>query len=163
MARVLYSQSDAVISLSGVYRYRLDRKWSIDPGCMFIMLNPSTADETKDDPTIRRCVSFAKTWGYGSLRVGNLFAIRCTDPKDIEGFMDPEGPSNDSYLLEMAEESDLVVAAWGARGGYLGRDTQVMELIGHVRPLHVLGFTKQGHPRHPLYMRADCIPERWIA
>lgn len=138
------------------YRYALWRWWDKDkPYAMFVGLNPSTADETLDDPTIRRCKRFASDWGYGGLVMTNLFAIRATDPKVMLAHSDPVGVENDDYLRDLARHAALVVAAWGAHGGHQGRDEDVLRLIPGV---HHLGLTKAGKPRHPLYLRADSRP-----
>lgn len=123
------------------------------PLVAFIGLNPSTADETADDPTIRRCVAFAKRWGYGGLVMLNLFAFRATDPRDMRSAASPVGPENDDHLRAVAAEAALVVAAWGVGGSYFGRDFRVRRLMGD--GLMALGFTKSGQPRHPLYVKAD--------
>lgn len=125
---------------------------------MFIGLNPSTADETEDDPTIRRCIAFAKGWGYDSLCMTNLFAFRSTDPSVMLAEPDPIGLENDAHLLEMARGAGIVVAAWGTPGGHLGRDTAVRQLIPN---LHYMRLTKDGHPGHPLYLPGDLVPIQW--
>jgi hypothetical protein len=125
---------------------------------MFIGLNPSTADETKDDPTIKRCIAFAKAWGYGSLIMANLFAWRATDPDEMQLAADPVGPQNDWYLAHLSSKANLIVAAWGTRGAFMGRDQQVR---GAVPGLHHLRLTKEGHPGHPLYLRSNLRPVRW--
>lgn len=122
------------------------------------MLNPSTADATQDDPTIRRCIGFARDWGYGSLKVVNLFAFRATDPSILEGAADPIGPENDRHLVETCQQADLVVAAWGNYGRLLGRDRQVVALLASHSEIMCLGSTKCGNPRHPLYVRGDTQP-----
>lgn len=132
------------------YRYDLERHWH--EGCgkvAFIGLNPSTADETQDDPTIRRCIGFAKSWGFSGLHMLNLFAYRATDPKDMKLADDPIGPDNDRYILQVANECIAVIAAWGTHGVYRGRDNQVKRLLPE---LHCLKITKGGHPSHPLYL-----------
>jgi hypothetical protein len=135
------------------YRYTLWREWIGGEGyVMFIGLNPSTADEIQDDPTIRRCVGFAKGWGFSALCMTNLFAFRATDPKVMMQADDPIGKDNDAHLLGIYNGASLVVAAWGVGGGYLGRDREVYDTLG---AMDCLGFTKDGHPRHPLYVRAD--------
>lgn len=109
---------DAIISDDGEYRYRLSRTWNVDrPTAVFVMLNPSTADATNDDPTIRRCIGFANTWGYGSLVVGNLFALRTKEPEDLYDHPEPVGPANDEHLRAIVEDDPLVVASWGNHGG----------------------------------------------
>lgn len=122
---------------------------------MFIGLNPSTADETQDDPTIRRCIAFAKAWGYAALCMTNLFAFRATDPKDMMAATDPVGEDNDAHLLAMAEKAGVIVAAWGVNGTYKGRDAKVRKLIPM---LHCLSLTKHNHPAHPLYLPKTLTP-----
>ena len=119
---------------------------------MFIGLNPSTADETMDDPTIRRCIVFAKSWGYAGLCMTNLFAYRATYPKDMKAIEDPIGGMNDYYLKMLAENAGQIIAAWGVDGAFRGRDQQVRAIIAG---MDCLGFTKDGHPRHPLYLKKD--------
>ena len=143
----------AVFSPDRVYRYELRRTWGPGPVVAFIGLNPSTADETVDDPTIRRCIGFAKRWGYGGLVMLNLFAFRATDPRDMRAADDPVGPDNDRHLIAATSESGLVVAAWGVHGAYRNRDREVAGLLAW--NLMALGLTRDGHPRHPLYVRGD--------
>lgn len=151
----------AQISVCGRYRYWLGRQWSRDQKWMpLIMLNPSTADADNDDPTIRRCISFARREGFGGIGVLNLFAFRATSPMDMKSADDPVGPDNDYYsrwLMSHAHAADMsVLAAWGAHGSHLGRDTYVRGLAKmYGARLVTLGTTKDGHPRHPLYVRGD--------
>ena len=140
------------------YRYALWRTWGDGNFVMFIGLNPSTADETKDDPTIRRCVRFAKDWGYAALCMANLFAYRATQPSDMMRAHDPIGQDNDATLAMLARNATLIVAAWGTRGGYLMRDKAVLSSMPR---LHVLGLTKEGYPSHPLYLPASSRPTVW--
>lgn len=150
--------NSAVISPCGKYRYRLTRhipcvmRW-IRP-CAFIMLNPSTADATFDDPTIRRCMAFAKEWQSTSLTVVNLFALRATNPKDLWIVADPVGPDNDQHVREVVEEtarlSGNIIVAWGAAKIATGRD-EMLDYLGR-RRLHCLGVNKNGSPKHPLYV-----------
>ncbi len=155
----------AVISECGLYRYRLTRTWdgSIRPAA-FVMLNPSTADAATDDPTIRRCVGFAKSWGCGGIVVVNLFAYRATNPGAMRR-QGPKavGPDNDRYIREAITECAPVVAAWGSHGCFLCRDSAVGQLIrcsGLPWP-ECLGTTKHGSPRHPLYVPAIQTLEPW--
>lgn len=143
---------DAVISECGKYRYLLLRHWGdcMLPVLTWIMLNPSTADATIDDPTIRRCISFSKAWGYGGLHVVNLFALRATDPRELLQTIDPVGPENDKYVL-MACRDTNIVAAWGNHGMLLYRDIAVKHLLKG-RSLLSLGETKNRNPKHPLYL-----------
>lgn len=137
------------------YRYALWREWtdllgSAETGyVMFVGLNPSTADETNDDPTITRCINFARSWGYSGLCMTNLFAFRATLPADMIAHPDPVGPENDARLIQYAKNARLVVAAWGAHGAHLGRDAAVRRLLPN---LHYLRLTRDGHPGHPLYL-----------
>lgn len=123
---------------------------------MFVGLNPSTADETLDDPTIRRCVGFAKDWGYSGLCMTNLFAFRATDPAKMLAAPDPVGPDNDKVLQELAQNAGVVVAAWGTHGAHLKRDAHVRSLLPR---LHCLWLTKAGFPGHPLYLPKNLTPQ----
>ena len=123
---------------------------------MFIMLNPATADATRNDPTIRRCIGFARDWGYGGVRVGNLFAWRTPYPEVLRAVTDPVGQENDGALQEMAGGSALVVAAWGVHGQWRDRARAFRDEFTH--PLHALGITKAGEPAHPLRLRRTCRP-----
>ena len=125
---------------------------------MFVGLNPSTADEHKDDPTIRRCIAFAKAWGYDGLCMTNLFAYRATDPKEMMLAADPIGPQNDQVLTERASKAAVVVAAWGAKGDFQGRAAWARAMLPN---LHYLRLTKDGHPGHPLYLPKSLVPVEW--
>jgi hypothetical protein len=147
-------KSDAVISACGVYRYSLTRTWDEAlPVLAIIGLNPSTADAKINDPTIRREMDFARRWGFGGIAKGNLFAYRATNPKVMLAAAEPIGRENDATLLGMTE-GRRVLCAWGTDGPHRGRDRQVIKLLAG-RELVCLGLTKDGHPRHPLYLRAD--------
>lgn len=149
----------ATLSACRTYRYALWRRWGRGDYAMFIGLNPSTADETNDDPTIRRCIGFARAWGYGALCMANLFAYRATDPADMKKAAEPVGWENDHTLTTLARGAGVVVAAWGAHGTYKGRDQSVRLLVPN---LHFLRLTKDGHPGHPLYLPASLKPQRWV-
>jgi hypothetical protein len=144
-----------------LYRYALWRVWGalpdeVDRGyVLFIGLNPSTADETNDDATIRRCIAFAKAWGYSGLCMANLFAFRATDPADMLAAADPVGPENDDWLQRLACGASRVVAAWGVHGTHMGRAARVKEFIPN---MHYLRLTKDGHPGHPLYLPKTLTP-----
>lgn len=153
----------AVISDCGRYRYTLEREWMTGSGtCLFIMLNPSTADAEQDDPTIRRCIGFAQRWGYKRLTVGNLFAYRATDPKDLRRQTPLEvaaGPENDEWLRRLCTQAALVVAAWGSHRFASYRLPFVEPILAERSGGVVcLGATKAGHPRHPLYVKGDVEP-----
>jgi hypothetical protein len=155
--------NSAVFSPDGRYRYLLTRQVGSGPGvATFIMLNPSTADGENDDPTIRKCVGFARQWGCGRLQVVNLFALRATDPSEIAKADDPVGPENADHLQRAIEVSSHprepacpgpLVCAWGVRGAYRGQDLRLLGWLERfsVRP-YALSITKDGHPRHPLYV-----------
>lgn len=150
------SQSGAIISKCGKYRYQLSRMVSESlPGkAVFILLNPSTADAEKDDPTVRRCVGFTKRLGYGLLEVVNLYAYRTTDPVELACVSDPVGPWNNQAIEIAVMSAGLVVCGWGHLGRR-GRDSEVLEIVRRYKPCHCLGLTQQGFPRHPLYLRKD--------
>ena len=139
------------------YRYALWRIWGVGPCAMFIGLNPSTADENTNDPTIRRCIRFATDWGFGGLYMLNLFAYRSTDPKVLVSMGDPIGPKNSEALAYYRTKCELIVAAWGAHKLASRRGRSVCGII--CRRLDCLGTTKDGSPRHPLYVRADVKPQ----
>jgi len=151
------------------YRYTLWRRaqWQRDgiatggAGYVaFIGLNPSTADEATDDNTVRRCVRFARDWGLGDMCMLNLFAFRATDPREMQAEAEPVGPDNDEWILRTAKGAQVVVAAWGFNGTYQERDQRVTRmLLDEGVRLYCLGRTKDGDPRHPLYVRADTLPE----
>lgn len=149
----------ALFSNDRKYRYTLWRTWEYGKDyVVFIGLNPSTADETEDDPTIRRCIGYAKSWGYGSLCMINLFAFRATNPIDMQIQADPIGPLNNIYLFDVSKQARIIIAAWGTNGAFLRRDEEVISLIPN---LHYLRLTKNGFPAHPLYLPKDLEPIKW--
>ena len=155
--------SVAIYSECERYRYSLTRAW--DPQgarITFVMLNPSTATEAQNDPTVERCERRARALGYGALRVTNIFAWRDTDPAKMRAAHDPIGPENDDAIIAGASYADCIVAAWGTHGAHLDRGPAVERLLrakGH--DLWHLGLTKAGHPKHPLYIGYDRQPEVW--
>lgn len=164
----------AVISECGLYRYRLTRTWdeALRPAC-FLMLNPSTADATKDDPTIRKIVKLARAWGCGGIVVVNLFAYRATDPMRlfdvfynpvaVPGKGDPVGPDNDRYIREAVEQCHPIIAAWGTKGVMMLRDQKVKQMLASIGvPVMCLKSTKDGHPQHPLYVKDDTQPQPFM-
>lgn len=149
----------AELSDCGRYRWWLRRSWKHGGdgrAVCFVMLNPSTADALADDPTVRRCMGFARSWGFSVLTVRNLFALRATDPKELLTAAEPTGGARGDLELAVAKSADLVVCAWGA-GVPFGRDRLALKILAG-KPLHCLGATKAGHPRHPLYVRGDAKP-----
>ena len=158
-AKGVYSRTGADFDGTGAYRYSLWREWDARaPAVAFVMLNPSTADAGNDDPTIRRCASFARSWGYGSLEVVNLFAYRASEPGRLRQTPDPIGPANDDYLVDAADRVQTVVVAWGVHGALMDRGLEVFRLLAGRSQLHCLGFTQAGQPRHPLYIRRETVP-----
>ena len=154
--------SEAVYSDCEAYRYLLTRTWGAGPRALFIMLNPSTATEVQNDPTVERCERRARALGHGAFRVTNIFAFRATDPKVMRAVADPVGPDNDSAILDSIGWSDVIVCAWGNHGLHLGRGAQVTGLLRQTgAPLFHLGLTGQGQPRHPLYISYDQQPHPW--
>ena len=154
----------ATFSRCGTYRYQLARDVSmVGAGwALFIMLNPSTADASCDDPTVRRCMGFAQSWGCRGVEVANLFALRATDPRALRHHSDPVGPENDQWIRRIVRRSDLVVCAWGAHGAYRDRWYHVNQLLTEedASPL-ALGITAHGQPRHPLYLPRQVRPAPW--
>lgn len=191
-----YVRAGATVSICGKYRYRLWREWRLHPApalwdmwtdeqgepicdgegkqlgeplvCVFIMLNPSTADGEQDDPTIRRCVAFAKAWGFDAMEVVNLFAYRATDPRELLRLNcndDPWGPENREAVMSAVRRAGKVVCAWGAHGGHLEQDEEVfgwiedeISLADREIPICALKLTKDRYPSHPLYLKADVQP-----
>jgi len=155
----LFLESSAEFSLCRIWRYSLIRRWKSGSRLlMFVGLNPSTADEFKNDPTVRRVMGFARQWKYDGLVMMNIFAYRATDPKVMKTVVDPVGPENDAWLLKMAGATIMqgcpIIAGWGAHGVHLRRDSVVIELLSEF-DLYCLGKTKGGYPKHPLYLRSD--------
>ena len=148
----------ALFSSCRTYRYYLWRIWDRKTArVMFIGLNPSTADEFNDDVTIRRCVGFAKKWGYGGLIMANIFAFRATKPEEMKAAKDCIGPLNDQYLLDISFGEALIVLGWGNHGEFMNRGEQVIQmLLPHRSDLYHFGLTCKGNPKHPLYLSYDC-------
>lgn len=145
--------ASATISTCGRYRYSLRRRWGSGLSLCVIMLNPSTADAVKDDPTVRRCVGFARREGWMGLEVVNLFAYRATSPKELKSSACPVGPGNDEAIRVACARAGRIVVAWGAHGSFMSRDKEVLESM--TRKVWCLGTTKRGHPRHPLYLKSS--------
>jgi hypothetical protein len=146
-----------VLSDDRRYRYTLWREWQqgmFEPKVgfvNFIGLNPSTADENDDDPTIRRCMGFARRWGYSAMCMTNLFAFRATNPREMWKVDDPIGPDNDRWLKTVSDDATMVIYAWGVHGTANDRrDRAVMNIVGS--GAHCLRLTKGGRPEHPLYV-----------
>ena len=159
------AESWATISDCGQFRYELGRRWDAGPLLEFIMLNPSTADADVDDPTIRRCIAFAKQWGYGALVVRNLYAYRATDPTELANAADPIGPENRDYLTRT--DADCTIAAWGAHpaavGWWNGYPFGWQRTVIQRPALFCLGTNANGSPKHPLYVPSSRTPTPWSA
>lgn len=142
------------------FRYALWRQWDMErPSVMLIGLNPSTADAHRNDPTIRRCIGFARDWGYGGVRVLNLFAFRATYPSDLKAARDPIGPRNDEWLQRDAGRCARVVACWGNDGAFQDRSAGVRAMLG--KRLDVIRINASGEPAHPLYLPKKLRPRPW--
>lgn len=156
------TRSCAVYSRCGAYRYALTREWAPGLRLLFVMLNPSTADERRNDPTVERCQRRAIALGYGGFRVVNLFAYRATRPADLKAAPAPVGPDNDSQIMAGARWADAVLCAWGVHGAHQGRSVRVEALLRRTdTPIYHLGLTKSGAPRHPLYVAYATLPQVW--
>lgn len=159
-------KKSSVISGCGQYRYSLGRVWDDSlPKVGFIMLNPSTADADQDDPTIRRCIAFAKSWGYGGIVVTNLLPFRATNPRDLLKAETPQGEDNSFWITECFKECEKVIYAWG-NSPIIRKITKTVPLGGMIRrDLQPKGFciqrSKDGTPKHPLYLKGDLIPIRY--
>jgi hypothetical protein len=144
----------AVLSHDNIYRYQLSRIWDEEkPKILFIMLNPSTADEFVEDPTIRRVVNYAKDWGYGGVYVGNLYAFRSTDPKGLKCIADPIGPENINHIQTLISLVDKVIYAWGNEQ----KEPDWLKKI--VETPYCIEISKKGIPKHPLYLKKCLIPQ----
>lgn len=161
--RVVSTSSGALFSSCRRWRYLLWRRWdAARPAVNFLMLNPSTADELKLDPTCARARGYAERWGYGALIVTNIFAWRATDPAQMRAAPDPVGSGNDRAIVRAAREAELVVCAWGNHGAHAERSRAVRTLLATVRMnLHALRLNGSGEPAHPLYLPAALKPLPW--
>jgi hypothetical protein len=167
-ARHLKGDAASVATYSDcmAYRYDLTRVWEPEGSRVtFAMLNPSTATEIANDPTVERCERRARALGYGAFRVVNIFAYRATDPRDMRAHPEPVGGAeNDAAIVAAARWAALTVCAWGTHGAHLGRGPAVERLLRATgRPLAHLGLSKAGHPKHPLYIGYAVRPEPWAA
>lgn len=166
MSKPVILTRGATFSACGEYRYDLARRLSrgVD-SVAFVMLNPSTADAYEEDPTIRRCLGFARDWGYRDVRILNIFALRSTDPRGLREHIDPIGPLNDEYLRRYCapKKAHRVIVAWGTHGAYLERGARALAILREVRGdaggLEALTWTKEQHPGHPLYVKGDLVPQ----
>lgn len=161
----LLKHSVAVYSDCERYRYSLTRVWdAAGARVAFVMLNPSTATEVQNDPTVERCERRARAMGFGAFCVVNIFAYRATDPKDMRRTDDPIGPQNDAAIQDACAQAGQVICAWGTHGAHLSRGAIVADMLrGQGFTLHHLGLTKDGAPKHPLYIGYDTKPQIWGA
>lgn len=143
---------------TGVFRYTLHRRWNrAGRRVCFCLLNPSTADAKVLDPTLKRCLAFARLWNFDAMEVVNIFALRSTDPKQLYKASDPVGPGNDRAIRTAARRADLIIAGWGTHGELQARGAQVANLLADF-DLQCLATTKAGHPKHPLYLPGSLTP-----
>jgi hypothetical protein len=158
---IVASAAGAQFSPCRRWRYLLWRRWDeAKPAANFLMLNPSTADELKLDPSCTRARLYAERWGYGALIVTNLFGWRATDPEQMKSVRDPVGRGNDRAILAAAREAALVVCAWGNHGAHRERSRQVRRLLEEI-DLHALRINGSGEPAHPLYLPGALAPVQW--
>jgi hypothetical protein len=155
--------SVAIYSDCENYRYALTRVWDENGRkVLFVMLNPSTATEVQNDPTVERCERRARALGFGAFRVCNIFAWRATAPKDMRAQDDPVGPDNDAAILEGCNWADEIICAWGTHGEHRARGPEVEQIMRATGlPLTHLGLSKAGHPKHPLYIAYAVQPVGW--
>ena len=157
------TESGATFSPCRRWRYLLWRRWDASaPVANFLMLNPSTADEVKLDPTCSRARDYAERWGYGALIVTNIFAFRNTQPDQMKAARDPVGPGNDAAIVKAAKQSAIVVCAWGNHGLFRDRSSRVRALLAGQK-LHALRVNANGEPAHPLYLPGKLKPVTWAA
>jgi hypothetical protein len=154
---LVLTPSGALFSRCRRWRYLLWRRWGDGPVANFLMLNPSTADEFRLDPSCTRARNYAERWGYGAILITNIFGWRATDPEEMKSVKDPVGRGNDRAILEAAKEAQIVVCAWGNHGAHRDRAREVRALLNGV-PLHALRVNAHGQPAHPLYLPASLRP-----
>lgn len=167
MSVTIYGEAGpALLSPDRCYRYKLERTWDRSrPACVFIGLNPSTADEHNLDPTLRRCVRFADGWGYGSFLMLNIFAWRSSLRTALRIVDDPVGPNNNFWIADAAHDHEYkrFIACWGTHGKYLDRGEHVRNIFREAGTLlYHLGLTKDGYPKHPLYLSSTTEPTLWV-
>jgi hypothetical protein len=163
-AQISAIERSASFDPMGRYRYRLGRRWSrAGPHLVIIMLNPSRADSSLDDPTLRRCIGLAKGWGFGAITVVNLFAYRSPHPQVLRQVSDPIGPDNDAAITDATHQGDQILLAWGNGGSWLGRDRTIFNLLAPWQAkCHCLGLNRTGQPRHPLYVPHSSSLHPWV-
>ena len=151
----------AQFDLTRRYRFSLHRVWQPELQlATFVMLNPSTADHLKNDPTITRCINLARFWGFGGINVVNLFAYRTSSPAHLRKIARPVGKENDRHIESNAFDAAKVILAWGNHGSWLARNEEVLELLSDF-DLWCIGSNKSGHPKHPLYSPSDVVLQKF--
>ncbi len=161
---VAKTQRGALFSADFQYRYVLYNFWKAASPYLinFLMLNPSTADEAANDPTVARCGVRAKAWGFSGYVITNLFAYRATNPREMLAHKEPIGEYNDDYIVDVAQQCAVTVCAWGNDGTHLRRSAAIAKLLAEKGiPLHALRLSKDGEPGHPLYLSYDLKPLVW--
>ncbi|EBA04353.1 MAG: DUF1643 domain-containing protein [Paracoccaceae bacterium] len=155
--------SVAIYSPCEKYRYSLTRVWDeTAPRALYVMLNPSTATEVQNDPTVERCERRSRALGFGAFQVCNIFAWRDTDPRNMKAAKDPVGPANNATISDACKWANTIVCAWGTHGAHLARGKEVTKLMRATNlPLFHLGLSKAGHPKHPLYISYETQPVLW--
>lgn len=154
-------EKSAIFSPCRKYRFVLERHWKrVNGYALFVCLNPSTADENIDDPTIRRCIRFADSWGYGGMVMCNIFSLRSTDPKALyhQSLIEPIS-ENYQYIELYSRNAEVTIAAWGVHGKLMGRGKRVLRDI--LKNPHYLELTKHGYPKHPLYLKKTLTPRQF--
>ena len=151
----------AVFDETGIYRYRLWRRWQEGPPIVWIMLNPSTADQYELDPTLRRCQDYSIRWGFPAMEIVNLYAYRSTEPAVLPKLKDPVGADNLRHIEDAVKDCALVLVAWGQHARTDAVAPVLKILQQHDKHPHCLKVTKDGHPWHPLYLQKRLEPERW--
>ena len=156
MQNIKLYDSGADFSKCRKYRYTLWRFWDRSlPKVMFLGLNPSTADEIKNDPTVTRCINYAKLWGFGGMYMMNIFAFRTTYPVELKKANDPIGKNNNSWIMKISKDVDKCIGAWGNDGNFMSRHETICKIIPE---LYCLKINQSGQPSHPLYLKSDITP-----
>lgn len=157
------TRSEALYSACEAYRFRLSRTWAEGPRLAFILLNPSTATEARNDATVARCEGRARRAGCGGVDIVNLFAFCATRPAALRAAADPIGPGNEGIVAETAQAAESVVCGWGVHGALCGQGARLHQVLTArgIRLSH-LGLTRDGHPRHPLYVGNAVAPQPWL-
>ncbi len=152
-------KSDAIFSEDNIHRYALIHEWELDrPSLMIISLNPSAEDGELNNPTIRRCIGFAKRWGFGRLFITNLFSFKTSSPKDLFNSENPIGNKNDYWLKKLSKKVDKVVLAYGNHGKFKNRHEEILKII---HDPYCIKKSKTGMPMHPLYLKYTEEPIRF--